>query len=181
MNIIHDIDPNRITPDEFYVVVEISAGSRKKYEIDKKTGFLKLDRILHTSTQYPANYGFIPRTYANDRDPLDALVLCTETLDPMIMVKCRAIGAVRMCDGQYTDDKIIAVPVGDPVWSYYDDISQLPPHMTDEIEHFFQIYKTLENKNGTKADEVVDREGAKELIRQAIYEYEIHFCGRIDD
>ena len=109
-NIWHDIDPHAITPTHFTAVIEIPAGSKKKYELDKKTGLLRLDRILYTSTHYPANYGFIPRTYADDGDPLDVLVFCSETLDPMVEVDCYPIGTMRMIDGDAIDDKIIAVP-----------------------------------------------------------------------
>ena len=115
-NIWHDIDPRAITPTHFTAVIEISAGSKKKYELDKKTGLLRLDRILYTSTHYPANYGFIPRTYADDGDPLDVLVFCSETLDPMVEVDCYPIGTMRMIDGDAIDDKIIAVPFQDPTW-----------------------------------------------------------------
>ena len=107
-NIWHDIDPHAITPTHFTAVIEIPAGSKKKYELDKKTGLLRLDRILYTSTHYPANYGFIPRTYADDGDPLDVLVFCSETLDPMVEVDCYPIGTMRMIDGDAIDDKIIA-------------------------------------------------------------------------
>ncbi|MBQ6867716.1 MAG: inorganic diphosphatase, partial [Clostridia bacterium] len=119
MNIWHDIDPSSVTPSKFMAVVEIPSGSKKKYELDKRTGLLRLDRILYTSTHYPANYGFIPRTYAEDRDPLDVLVLCSESLDPLIMVKCYPIGVVRMLDNGEADDKIIAIPVEDPTWNFY--------------------------------------------------------------
>ena len=139
MNVWHDVDPAFITPQKFMAVIEISAGSKKKYELDKKIGILRLDRILYTSTHYPANYGFIPRTYADDQDPMDVLVLCSETLDPMIMVECYPIGAVRMTDGGALDDKIIAIPVGDPTWNFYQDITQLPPHISNEIINFFEI------------------------------------------
>ena len=108
INIWHDIDPSRVTPESFTAVIEIPAGSKKKYELDKQTGLLRLDRILYTSTHYPANYGFIPRTYAGDGDPLDVLVLCSETLDPMVEVDCYPIGVIRMIDDDEIDDKIIA-------------------------------------------------------------------------
>ena len=146
MNIWHDIDPSSVTPQKFMAVVEIPSGSKKKYELDKRTGLLRLDRILYTSTHYPANYGFIPRTYAEDRDPLDVLVLCSESLDPLVMVKCYPIGVVRMLDNGEADDKIIAIPVEDPTWNFYKDISQLPPHVSSEMVHFFEVYKSLENK-----------------------------------
>ena len=176
MNIWHDIDPASITPSQFMAVIEIPAGSKKKYEMDKRTGILKLDRILYTSTHYPANYGFIPRTYAEDRDPLDVLVLCSEALDPMIMVKCYPIGVVRMMDNNECDDKIIAIPVEDPTWNFYKDISQLPPHVSSEMVHFFEVYKSLENKV-TASFDVFGREKAEEVIAVNMYIYERHFCG----
>ena len=177
MNIWHDIDPASITPSQFMAVIEIPAGSKKKYEMDKRTGILKLDRILYTSTHYPANYGFIPRTYAEGRDPLDVLVLCSEALDPMIMVKCYPIGVVRMMDNNECDDKIIAIPVEDPTWNFYKDISQLPPHVSSEMVHFFEVYKSLENKV-TASFDVFGREKAEEVIAENMDIYERHFCGK---
>ena len=146
MNIWHDINPARITRSSFDAVIEISKGSKMKYELDKETGMLHLDRVLHTSTHYPANYGFIPRTYALDNDPLDVLVLCSEQIEPMALVKCYPIGVISMLDNGAPDDKIIAIPVGDPTYNGYSDISQLPKHVFDEMIHFFSVYKTLENK-----------------------------------
>ena len=177
MNIWHDIAPASITRSQFMAVIEIPAGSKKKYEMDKRTGILKLDRILYTSTHYPANYGFIPRTYAEDRDPLDVLVLCSEALDPMIMVKCYPIGVVRMMDNNECDDKIIAIPVEDPTWNFYKDISQLPPHVSSEMVHFFEVYKSLENKV-TASFDVFGREKAEEVIAENMDIYERHFCGK---
>ena len=107
MNIWHDIDPACITPERFTAVVEIPSGSKKKYELDKQTGLLRLDRILYTSTHYSANYGFIPRTYADDKDPLDVLILCSQPLDPLVMVDCYPIGCIRMLDGGYLDRKSV--------------------------------------------------------------------------
>lgn len=177
MNIWHDIDPASISPGQFMAVIEIPAGSKKKYELDKRTGLLRLDRILYTSTHYPANYGFIPRTYAEDRDPLDVLVLCSEALDPLIMVKCYPIGVVRMIDNDECDDKIIAIPLEDPTWNFYKDISQLPPHFSSEIAHFFEVYKSLENKV-TATSEVLGREAAEAVIAETMDIYEKHFCGK---
>ena len=119
MNIWHDISPKRITPEDFYAVIEISKGDKNKYELDKETGLLKLDRVLFTSTHYPANYGFIPRTFADDGDPLDVLVLCSETILPMTLVECKPIGMLNMIDGDSMDEKIIAVPLNDPNYSTY--------------------------------------------------------------
>lgn len=178
MNVWHDVDPSQIRPDEFIAVIEIPAGSKKKYELDKKAGLLRLDRILYTSTHYPANYGFIPRTYADDQDPLDVLVLCTESLDPMVMVPCYPIGAVRMVDCNECDDKIIAIPLGDPTWTFYKDIASLPPHISNEISHFFEVYKGLEQKS-TAAVEVIGPEGAMQIISEAMLSYEKHYCGKI--
>jgi len=179
MNIWHDIDPAMITPSEFMAVIEIPEGSKKKYELDKRTGLLRLDRILYTSTHYPANYGFIPRTYADDRDPLDVLVLCSEVLDPLVMVKCYPIGCIRMMDGEDYDDKIIAIPVEDPTWNFYQDLMQLPPHVTSEIANFFEVYKSLEHKT-TATNDVLGREGAMEIIAESMDNYEKHYCGKMD-
>ena len=117
MNIWHDMDPSFITPQQFMAVIEISAGSKKKYEMDKKTGMLRLDRILYTSTHYPANYGFIPRTYADDGDPLDVLVLCSEPIRPMSLVRVYPVGYFTMRDGGALDDKILAIPYEDPMYN----------------------------------------------------------------
>lgn len=146
MNIWHDISPDRITKTSFDAVIEISKGSKMKYELDKETGLLRLDRVLYTSTHYPANYGFIPRTYAKDNDPLDVLVLCSEQIEPMALVKCYPIGVITMLDNGFPDDKIISIPFDDPMYNSYTDITQLPAHISDEMKHFFSVYKTLENK-----------------------------------
>ena len=146
MNIWHDIDSSRITRKDFEAVIEISKGSKMKYELDKETGLLKLDRVLHTSTHYPANYGFIPKTYADDNDPLDVLVLCSEQIEPMALVRCYPIGVISMFDGGHADDKIIAIPFGDPQNNMFSDISELPKHIFDELIHFLTVYKQLENK-----------------------------------
>ena len=114
MNIWHDISKDRIKKDDFTAVIEIPTGGKNKYEMDKETGMLRLDRVLYTATHYPANYGFIPRTYAEDGDPLDVLVLCREAIHPMTLVQCRPIGVIKMTDGGSSDEKIIAVPFHDP-------------------------------------------------------------------
>ena len=175
MNIWHDIDPKRITPTDFICVVEISKGSKKKYELDKETGLLILDRILYTSTHYPANYGLIPRTYGDDRDPLDVLVVCSEPIEPMTMVRCYPIGVIRMIDSGRADDKIIAIPFNDPTYNCYKDISELPKHIFDEMTHFFQVYKALENKE-TVVDEVRPVSAAVDIIQKAIDSYVETFC-----
>ena len=163
MNIWHDIKPSRIKPEDFEVVIEISKGSKQKYELDKETGMLRLDRILYTSTHYPANYGFIPRTYGDDGDPLDALVICSEEIAPMTLVRCYPLGVITMLDGGKNDEKIICVPFTDPNYVIVKDIFELPHHMFEEIKHFFQVYKNLEGKE-TVVDEVKNREAAVEVI-----------------
>lgn len=174
MNIWHDVDQKRINVEDFLAVIEISKGSKKKYELDKETGLIILDRILYTSTHYPANYGFIPKTYAEDHDPLDVLVICSEDLEPMSMVRCYPIGVVRMFDCNEADDKIIAIPFKDPMWNYFHELDELPPHMTDEIKHFFQVYKNLEHKE-TTGFEVHGRKKAVEIISASIDLYKKTF------
>ncbi len=171
MNIWHDIAKNRITPESFIGVIEISKGSNKKYELDKETGFLMLDRILYTSTHYPASYGFIPKTLGDDNDPLDILVLCSEPIEPMTLVKCYPIGLINMLDCGMGDEKIIAIPFGDPTYNQYHDVSELPEHIFKEMKHFFQVYKALENKT-TAVREVGGRNEAIDVIAQAIERYD---------
>ena len=174
-NIWHDMNPKRITPTDFECVIEITKGSKKKYELDKESGFLRLDRILYTSTHYPANYGFIPRTYGDDNDPLDVLVLCSESIEPMTLVRCYPIGVITMIDDGHNDEKIIAVPFSDPNFNNYKSINDLPKHRFEEMQHFFTVYKALENKE-TAAGEVKDREAAVEIISEAITRYIDTFC-----
>ena len=171
MNIWHNISPKRIRKDRFYAVIEISKGGKNKYELDKETGMLKLDRVLFTSTHYPANYGFIPRTYASDNDPLDVLVLCSEKIQPMTIVECSPIGVLIIEDNGARDEKIIAVPVNDPNYNCYKNIDQLPNHRFDEIKHFFEVYKTLENDKSTSVTEVKNRDAAEAIIESCIDEY----------
>lgn len=171
MNIWHDISPKRITSEDFYAVIEISKGGKNKYEMDKETGMLKLDRVLFTSTHYPANYGFIPRTYAKDGDPLDVLVLCSETILPMTLVECKPIGVLKMIDDKKDDEKIIAVPVNDPNYNCYNDIKELPKHRFEEIRHFFQVYKKLESGKETSISDISGPKKAKEVIQLSIESY----------
>lgn len=174
MNIWHDMNSERITRKDFEAVIEITKGSKMKYELDKDTGLLKLDRVLHTSTHYPANYGFIPKTYADDNDPLDVLVLCSERIEPMALVRCYPIGVISMADGGHADDKIIAIPFGDPTYNGYKDISQLPKHIFDEMVHFFTVYKMLEDKD-TDINEVKGALAAVDIIEDAIEGYKKKF------
>ena len=174
-NIWHDISPKRITSEDFISVIEISKGSKKKYELDKETGYIMLDRILYTSTHYPANYGFIPRTYGDDNDPLDVLLLCSEPLEPLTLVRAYPIGVIKMIDNGRNDEKIIAIPFNDPTYNQYTNIDQLPAHIFDEMRHFFTVYKNLENKT-TAVDEVSGRDEAVKIIRAAIDNYIENFC-----
>ncbi len=174
-NIWHDISPKRITPNDFMAVIEITKGSKKKYELDKETGVLMLDRILYTSTHYPANYGFIPRTYGDDGDPLDVVVICSEKIDPMTLVRCYPIGVITMKDSGKLDEKIISIPFNDPNYNGYKDISELPAHVFDEMKHFFKVYKNLEDKE-TVVDEVQNRDAAVEIVKKCINNYITEFC-----
>ena len=174
-NIWHDISPKRINADDFICVIEISKGSKKKYELDKESGYLMLDRILHTSTHYPANYGFIPRTYGDDNDPLDVLLLCSEQIEPMTLVRAYPIGVISMIDNGRNDEKIIAIAFNDPNNNMYRDISELPKHVFDEMSHFFTVYKNLENKE-TAVNEVSGREESIKIINKAIENYVDKFC-----
>ncbi|MEA4853973.1 MAG: inorganic diphosphatase [Christensenella sp.] len=174
MNIWHDISQERITKEDFVGVVEISKGSKIKYELDKETGMLKLDRVLYTSTVYPANYGFIPRTYADDNDPLDVLILCSEAIAPLTLVRCYPIGVIKMVDDEQQDEKIIAIPFGDPMYNCYRDVTALPLHVSDEMTHFFEVYKTLEHKT-TTVREVCGREEALRVMQRSIEGYVVQF------
>ncbi len=174
-NIWHDISPKRINVDDFIAVIEIEKGSKKKYELDKETGLIMLDRILYTSTHYPANYGFIPRTYGDDLDPLDVLVLCSEPIEPLTLVQCYPIGVISMIDNGRNDEKIIAIPFNDPTYNTYQDISELPSHIFDEMRNFFTVYKALENKT-TAVNEISGAEEAKRIIQEALDRYIQTFC-----
>ena len=177
MNIWHDIPENCIGEDSFTAVIEISKGGKNKYELDKQTGLLRLDRVLYTSTHYPANYGVIPRTFAEDDDPLDGLVICAEPINPMTLVQVYPIGVIHMLDGGRDDDKIIAIPVSDPTYHHIHKIEDLPPHIFEEMIHFFKVYKQLEHKE-TDIRTVYDAEKAMEIIREAIERYRVLFPSR---
>src|SRR6188768_2835058 len=139
----HDVTPGEHLPSEFNALVEIPMGSSVKYELDKKTGLLRLDRVLYSAVFYPANYGFIPQTYCDDRDPLDILVLGQEQVVPMCILTARPIGMMQMVDQNEEDDKIIAIHENDPAVSHFRDISQLPEHTLNELQRFFEDYKIL--------------------------------------
>ena len=174
MNAWHDISESRISPTDFIAVIEIPSGSNKKYELDKESGLIILDRILYTSTHYPANYGFIPRTYGDDGDPLDVLVLCSEPLEPLTLVRCYPIGMIRMKDGGKNDEKIIAIPYNEPTYKEYCDIKQLPKHIFDEMSHFFSVYKALEHKE-TVVDEAQGEEEAIGVVDNCVKRYREFF------
>lgn len=170
MNIWHDISPERIKENRFEALIEIPKGCKLKYELDKETGMLRLDRVLYTSTVYPSNYGFIPRTLADDGDPLDVLVLCNESIYPMTLVTCTPIGVIKMIDSGELDEKIIAVPVNDPNYKDYNDIKELPQHVFEEMMHFFEVYKVLEHKV-TTVKEISHKYEAIEIIRKCVKAY----------
>lgn len=170
MNIWHDISESRITPEDFEALIEIPKGCKEKYELDKETGMLRLDRVLYTSTVYPANYGFLPRTLADDGDPLDVLVLGNAPIYPMTLVRCYPIGVIKMIDSGSMDEKIIAIPFKDPNYNVYKDISELPQHIFEEMMHFFEVYKTLEHKS-TTVKEISHRDEAIAIIEKCIALY----------
>lgn len=174
MNIWHDISKERITSTLFEALIEIPKGSKAKYELDKETGRIRLDRILYTSTVYPANYGFIPLTLTEDHDPLDVLVLCSDAIYPMTIVTCKPIGVIRMYDDNELDEKIIAVPIGDPSYKDYEDIDMLPSHVFEEMMHFFEVYKTLEHKI-TSVKEICHRDTAIQTIEKCLNLYKAKF------
>ena len=175
MNIWHDISSSRITKDKFVAYIEIQAGCKNKYELDKETGLIRLDRILYTSTHYPANYGFIPKTYCDDKDPLDVLVVSSEPIIPMTLVDCRPIGVIKMEDQGFGDEKIVAVCLSDPFYSDVKSIHDLPSHILDEFKHFFLVYKALENKE-TSITTIEDAEEAKNIIAECIEKYKDIYC-----
>jgi inorganic pyrophosphatase len=175
MNIWHAVDAKRITPEQFVACIEISAGSKNKYELDKQTGALILDRILFTATHYPQNYGFIPHTLSEDGDPLDVLVICSEPIVPLALTPAYPIGLLEMNDTGQLDEKIIAICAHDPLYNDYKDICQLPSHVSEEIKHFFTVYKELEYGKHTEVKEIKGRDAAKEVIKKDIEAYERAF------
>lgn len=171
------MNPNKIKADKFSAVIEIPKGSNCKYELDKETGLMKLDRLLYTATYYPANYGFIPLTFAQDNDPLDVLVLCQESIVPLCEVEARPIGIVRMVDQGYIDEKIVAVCTGDPFYSTFKDIKELPSFVGNEIRHFFRVYKNLEGKT-TQVTSIRGKEEAIKAIENSMLAYKDYKAGK---
>jgi inorganic pyrophosphatase len=168
----HDIDVDVATIHRsFPTVIEIPKGDKNKYELDKRTGLLRLDRVLYSAVHYPADYGFVPQTYCDDNDPLDVLVLGQEPVYPLTIVPARAIGAIRMRDDKGVDDKIVAVSIGDPSVADYTDGSKLPSHMLREIRRFFEDYKALEHKITIVEDETLGPDAALAILRDALTLY----------
>jgi inorganic pyrophosphatase len=166
----HDVTPGDGIPAQFMAVIEIPARSNVKYELDKKTGLLKLDRVLYSAVHYPVNYGFIPQTFAEDDDPLDVLVLCQEAVDPLTLVEARAIGVMTMKDVGKPDHKILAVAVHDPEYNSFTEAAELPAHRLSFLRRFFQDYKILEGK-AVEVDEFQPKAFALPIIEQALERY----------
>jgi inorganic pyrophosphatase len=166
----HDVELGEAIAQGFRAIIEIPKGSKVKYEVDKATGLLVLDRVLHSAVHYPANYGFLPRTFCDDGDPLDVLVLGQEPVVPLCILRARAIGVLGMRDDKGQDDKIIAVHVDDPEYAHYQDIAELPPHRLRELERFFLDYKVLEQKTVT-VEQYQGRPAAERVILDAVRLY----------
>jgi inorganic pyrophosphatase len=167
----HCIEPGKDAPLIVRSVIEIPKGSKGKYEMDKNSGLLRLDRVLFSAVHYPANYGFIPQTYCDDHDPLDILVICSIDVYPMCIVEAKIIGAMEMVDGEERDDKIIAVAKYDMSVNYINDISELPPHTLVELKRFFEDYKMLEHKN-VIVEQFMSKDRAFLIVNEAIRLYQ---------
>ncbi|QJB35998.1 inorganic diphosphatase [Chitinophaga oryzae] len=166
----HSVSPGSEVPHIVNAIIEIPKGCRAKYELDKESGLLKLDRVLYSSVYYPANYGFIPQSYCDDHDPLDILVLSQVECVPMCIIEAKVIGVMQMVDGGEADDKIIAVAANDMSVNHINDISELPPHFIDEMRHFFEEYKRLEKKS-VIVEEFQNKEKAEKIIIQSFEDY----------
>lgn len=171
----HEVSPGDDIPSSVNAIIEIPKGSKAKYEIDKASGLIKLDRVLFSSVMYPANYGFIPKTYCDDKDPLDILVLCSVDVYPMSIIEAKVIGVMHMIDNGEQDDKVIAVAKHDMSVNYINDLSELPPHTMKEIVRFFQDYKALERKNVT-IEQLFGRSYAYNVIQESIDLYQKEFA-----
>lgn len=170
MNPWHSVPVGDKAPDVVNAIIEIPNNTRAKYELDKETGLLKMDRVLYSSHYYPENYGFIPQTYCEDHDPLDIVVLSQIAIVPMCLVSAKVIGVMRMLDGGELDDKIIAVACEDMSVDHINDVSELPAHFKRELKNFFENYKKLENKT-VKVEEFQSADVAKEIVKKSIADY----------
>ncbi|MEX0917246.1 MAG: inorganic diphosphatase [Candidatus Paceibacterota bacterium] len=168
MNLLHEVDPGE--SDAMNVIVEIPKGSKNKYEIDKETGLIALDRAAHTAQDFPFDYGFVPQTLWDDGDALDVIILTTFPLFPGILVRARPVGLMKMIDDGDSDDKIIAVPVDDPRWDEVEDLENINKHTLKEMEHFYSTYKKLQNKD-VEVKGFEGKEKAKEAFKKARESY----------
>lgn len=166
----HNVSPGDKIPEYVNGIIEIPKGTRAKYELDKESGLLKLDRVLYSSVYYPANYGFIPKTYCDDKDPLDILILSQIDIVPMCIVEAKIIGVMRMLDNDEADDKLIAVASGDPSVNHINDITELPSHFISEMKNFFEDYKKLENKK-VVVEDFLNRQTAIDILKESIELY----------
>ncbi|MGB6544369.1 MAG: inorganic diphosphatase [Candidatus Acidiferrales bacterium] len=166
----HDVRPGNGVPSEFTAIIEIPLGSNVKYELDKESGLLRVDRVLHSAVYYPANYGFIPQTLAEDDDPLDVLVFCQEAVVPLSMIEARVIGLMKMIDAGVQDSKIISVAIGDPQFSSYKEAGELPGYQSRLIRRFFQDYKALENKT-VEVGDILPAQQGREVLAAALKSY----------
>ncbi len=174
MNLLHDVTPGKKIPEEINVIVEINKGSKNKYELDKETGLIKLDRVMYTSQDYPFDYGFVPQTHWHDGDPLDVVLLTTHPLVPGLLLTARPVGVLDMIDDGESDAKILAVPVKDPRWNEVKDLSDINPHTIEEIRHFFETYKQIQKKTVT-IPTIRDAKAAKEVVAEGIALYKTEF------
>jgi inorganic pyrophosphatase len=172
----HDVSPGDQTPEYVNAIIEIPKGSKAKYELDKASGLLKLDRVLFSAVHYPANYGFIPQTFADDGDPLDILVICSVDVDPLCIIEARVIGVMHMLDDEEKDDKIVSVARHDMSVNHIDDLSGLPPHTLVELKRFFEDYKKLEHKH-VVVEQFFGKKEATDIVRESLVQYQTQVKG----